>query len=87
MPSHGLTGKELIESNSWWNGPEFLSLPRSEWPSVPPLDDCEEAQSELIKNAPVISHTFTVSETPCKLQEVIDSKHFRQAIEDHCLCN
>ena len=71
-----MSGKELLDSKVWWNGPEFLCLPRSEWPSVPPLDDCEEAQSELIKSAPVISHTFARSVTPCKLQEVIDCKHF-----------
>ena len=47
-----------MDSKRWWNGPEFLSMPKSEWPSVPPLDDCEEGQSELIKNAPVISHVL-----------------------------
>ena len=50
MPSRGLKGRELVESKSWWTGPEFSSLPKSNWPCTPPLDECEEAQFELIKN-------------------------------------
>lgn len=43
---------------------------------MPPLDDCEDAQYELIKNAPVISHVFAVLDPLCNLQDVIDCKGF-----------
>ena len=43
MPSQGLTGSELGDSKFWWNGPEFLCLPKSNWPCTPSLDDCLEA--------------------------------------------
>ena len=79
MPSSGLTGSELSENKSWWNGPELLCLPRSDWPDTCEIDDNMEAESELIKDAPAISHTFAIPDVqaaPYKLQHCIDCKHF-----------
>ena len=79
MPSRGLTGSELSENKSWWNGPEFLCLPRSDWPDTCEIDDNMEAESELIKDAPAISHTFVIPDVqaaPYKQQHCIDCKHF-----------
>ena len=79
MPSRGLTGSELGESKSWWNGPSFLCLHRSDWPNTCDIDGNVEAESELIKEAPLISHTFGISDvqaTQYKLQNVIDCKRF-----------
>ena len=39
MPSRGLTGSKLSESESWWNGPKFLCLHRSDWTSTYDIDD------------------------------------------------
>ena len=47
MPSRGLTGSELGESKSWWNGPSFLCLHRSDWPNTCDIDGNVEAESEL----------------------------------------
>ena len=58
MPSRELTGAELGENKVWWNGAEFLFLPKSDWPNSHELDDTREAESELIKDTPVISHKF-----------------------------
>ena len=79
MPSRGLTGAELGENQVWWNGPEFLFLPKSDWPNSHELDDTREAESELIKEAPVILHTFAITggrTTPYKLQHIIDCNRF-----------
>ena len=79
MPSRGLTGAELGENKDWWNGPEFLCLPKSEWPSTHKLDEKREAESELIKKAPVISHTFTITGDQAslyKLQHLIACNRF-----------
>ena len=62
MPSTGLTGSKLSESESWWNGPKFLCLHRSDWTSTYDIDDNVEAESELIKESPLISHTFVISD-------------------------
>ena len=32
LPSRDLTGHELKQSPIWWNGPQFLALPKEEWP-------------------------------------------------------
>ena len=78
MPSRALTGSELGESKSWWNGPSFLCLHRSDWPNTCDIDGNVEAESELIKEAPLISHTFAISDVQAaqyKLQN-FDCKRF-----------
>jgi hypothetical protein len=30
-----LSADELIENKLWWEGPDFLKKPESEWPCVP----------------------------------------------------
>ena len=80
MPSHGLSGKELCNSESWWNGPEFLQLTEDNWPNMTLLDSCEEAQLEMMKTP--VSHSFITSITTAAalsypaLHEVIDCKCF-----------
>ena len=79
MPSRGLTGGELSENKSWWNGPEFLCLPKSDWPDTCEIDDNIEGESKLIKDAPAISHPFAIPDVqaaPYKLQHCIDCKRF-----------
>ena len=33
LPSRGLSAKELRDSHMWWYGPEFMTKPKSEWPT------------------------------------------------------
>ena len=45
-----MTGSELIDSQSWWIGPEFLCRLQTEWPTtIGDFDNVEGANSELIK--------------------------------------
>ena len=74
MPSRGLTGSELSNSRSLWIGPEFLSKPETEWPTTADVDNVEDANLELIKDVPIVSHSFAVLNTQFRLQEVIDLK-------------
>ena len=79
MPSRGLTGIKLGESKFWWNVPSFLCLHRSDWPNTCDTVDNAEAESQLIKEAPLISHTFAISDiqaTQYKLQNFIDCRRF-----------
>ena len=47
--SRGLFPRELLSHSLWWNGPPWLHLPQSEWPtqSVFPLDESDEERKEL----------------------------------------
>ena len=35
IPTRGLSGKLLAKSDLWWEGPEFFTSPRREWPKQP----------------------------------------------------
>ena len=80
MPSRGLSGNELCNSESWWNGPQFLQLSEDDWPIMTLFDSCEEAQLEIMKTP--VSHSFVTSVTMASnlgyptLDEVIDCKRF-----------
>ncbi len=34
LPSRGMSGPDLSTAQTWWNGPQFLLLPESEWPNL-----------------------------------------------------
>ena len=76
IPSRGLTGSELINNERWWIGTEFLCKPKAEWPTTADLDNVEGANTDLIKDVPTVSHSFTISNTQIKLQDIIDCKRF-----------
>ena len=59
LPSRGLSGEELVENSLWWNGPEFLRTPDSDWPKSPQVQaDNEEAMIELVKCPPHVTHSL-----------------------------
>ena len=85
MPSRGLSGNELCNSESWWNGPQFLQLSEDDWPNMTLFDSCEEAQLEIMKTP--VSHSFVTSVTMASdlgyptLDKVIDCKRFSSLIK------
>ena len=81
MPSRGLKGSELCDSQHWWIGPEFLCKPQSEWPNTTSLSSVEEANLELIKEVPVISHSLVVLSTQFRLHDVIDCERFSSLLK------
>lgn len=62
--SRGLTAKEFVTDAKWLKGPEFLSLPASEWPtldldsSLIPVDDPE------VRKEPRVNVIVKYSDTP-----------------------
>ncbi|XP_065902557.1 uncharacterized protein [Dysidea avara] len=81
MPSRGLKGSELCDSQHWWIRPEFLCKPQSEWPNTTSLSSVEEANLELIKEVPVISHSLVVLSTQFRLHDVIDCERFSSLLK------
>ena len=69
IPSRGLKGQELVESKVWWNGPEFLYNPETEWPTspegvtMPDKDAC--ACTEMAKEPLNISHSLVNANVDC----------------------
>ena len=62
LPSRGLGGKDLAQNRLWWEGPEFLKLPASEWPDNM-VNNCSEeyeAYREVVKNPPEVTYTLAV---------------------------
>ena len=56
MPSRGLSGIDLAESNVWWTGPEFLRLEEKEWPQSCDYELNDDIKSELMKQCTDMSH-------------------------------
>jgi len=82
MPSCGLSGNELCNSESWWNGQQFI---QDNWPNMTLLDSCEEALLKMMKTP--VPHSFVTSVTievalsyPT-VHEVIDCKRFSSLIK------
>lgn len=53
MASRGLNPVQLVENKFWWNGPEFLTLPCSQWPKgdfimMNRVPECKEDSLSLL---------------------------------------
>ena len=62
MPSRGLGVKELVNTTLWWNGPNFIAKAKVSMPTIPDADFTIEAQTELAKSQPTLTHTLAVLE-------------------------
>ena len=71
LPSRGTSAKDLTNNAIWWNGPEFLYQPETEWPTNESTHfGEEEALKEAAKNAVNITHSLvnsTANEPPSSL--------------------
>ena len=80
LPSRGLSANELINSQVWWEGPEFLKKPKQEWPSEEqPKEVDETSLVEMIKHPPHVTHSFVNTEdnlTDRNVSKVIDCSKF-----------
>ena len=56
LPSRGLTAKVLVTCETWWNGPQFLYLPETEWPE----NRTTQSEDEVALNEVVIKARATV---------------------------
>ncbi|OXA42316.1 hypothetical protein Fcan01_22920 [Folsomia candida] len=62
LPSKGCSPSHLINSK-WWEGPDWLKKPKSEWPSSKEEADDDQVRAEMKKVAKV-SLIATLSSTP-----------------------
>ena len=62
LPSRGTNAKDLTNNAIWWNGPEFLYQPETEWPANESTHfGDEEALKEAARNAVNITHSLVNS--------------------------
>ncbi|XP_037029723.1 uncharacterized protein LOC119069705 [Bradysia coprophila] len=64
LPSRGCTPKELLEAR-WWEGPEWLKLPKNEWPNEQFETDEDKVNEERKKSANIA----TMSNTTEKIED------------------
>ena len=81
LPSRGTSAKDLTNNAIWWNGPEFLHQPETEWPTNESTHfGDEEALKEAANNAVNITHSLvnsTANEpTTPKVDNLIDITRF-----------
>ena len=82
--SRGLFPSELLEHDLWWNGPEWLKLPSSDWPKLTTSPDPEPSNEEkevcfhltLPQETPLISlnrfsHFTRYQPGSCDLSEIV----------------
>ena len=81
LPSRGTSVKELTNNAIWWNGPEFLYQPETEWPANESTHfGDEEALKEAARNDVNITHSLVNStanepNTP-RVDQLIDITRF-----------
>ncbi|XP_078374406.1 uncharacterized protein LOC144657946 [Oculina patagonica] len=80
LPSRGMTGREMVNCSTWWEGPEFLQLPENDWPHGQSVTETNnDAWLELVKNPPEVTHVLTASEgkpASINLTEIIKCEEF-----------
>ena len=54
-----MSANELLKSELWHNGPQYLQLPPDQWPTIDCLDNAS-ANEELVKRPQEIIHTLQV---------------------------
>ena len=81
LPSRGLSAKELSVATVWWNGPEFLYRPESEWPETQLIHSEDElVLQEAAKNQAAVTHSLVNNSTGeprnPTIDQVINIKRF-----------
>lgn len=63
LPSRGMMVQQLIESELWWKGPEFLKQDESQWPAATRERELDQsALNEVVKQPPTVTHVFATSQ-------------------------
>jgi len=72
IPSRGMNGAKLSQSELWWKGPTFLFQPENQWPDIKSIPSSDTIDAELIKKPALTTHTLIVSQT-CKDPPLLDN--------------
>ena len=73
--SRGLTPAEILVSNLWWFGPEFLTHPENMWPeSIVKIDPSEPTFSQEFKRVEIWTHATSTNDAiqPLTLNPFLD---------------
>ena len=84
IPSRSCLGQELIDSELWWKGPDFLRSAPEFWPDMPACRQSNIADEELIRNPPLITHSLVsaADEHPtCTVSDVIDITRYSSRLK------
>ena len=77
LPPRGLSRDKLLNNHLWWEGPPFLVLPESKWPSEVQSNVNDIACQEIVKNPPEPTHVLTIHNKPVpNLGAVIDCNRY-----------
>ena len=66
---------EITNNSTWWNGPEFLLQPETEWPEVITPNSNDMVLQEAVKNPPKITHSLvsvSVHNPFAKVNQIVD---------------
>ena len=79
-----MSANELLKSELWHHGPQYLQLPPDQWPTIDCLDNAS-ANEELVKRSQEITHALQVKlETPYLKTEENIFKFERFVLRSHC---
>ena len=85
IPSRLYSIQKLISRRLWWNGPEFLKKPVSEWPNPPMICDKRETEQELLKNTPILVHFLLLNASEdggrADLDAIIDIQRYSRKLK------
>ncbi|XP_055922669.1 uncharacterized protein LOC129953448 [Eupeodes corollae] len=91
LNSRGLTIIELRDSSLWWHGPQFLSLPQSDWPDSPfevHDDDRNELRSKVksinLNIKEEVSSVNTLMQRFFKFQPSSSCTGIRHSFRENC---
>ena len=81
--SRGSRGPELAESQTWWNGADFLKHLNEKWPTEPGVNETEEKEAKTKmakpKTQPTITRSLATSSNKVKypnIKEVMDCRRY-----------
>ncbi|XP_046841882.1 uncharacterized protein LOC124435999 [Xenia sp. Carnegie-2017] len=82
LPSRWYSGRELVRSRIWWNGPQFLQDTEVKWPEdlQPTKLDEDHCYTETTQNPLQITHSLTLTSLPDRnsihLEKIIDQDRY-----------
>ena len=80
IPSRGMKSNDLVKSDLWWHGPDFLKLGHKNWPKQPKTETAKlEADEEIAKTkGSLVTHVLssTENENGPKIAKIIQVERF-----------
>ena len=80
FPFRGTEASELVKSQLWWKGPEFLTVSQDKWPIASVSELSTQASTEIVRSQPTKFHSLLLTEKSQHAQadicKVIEAKNF-----------